>query len=526
GMRMFLVGMCDIFLILYLTALSQIGMGPVSELTEADYAELQAARQRLRTEYETEQEQRAALEKELERTAAALERAEQAAAEEAAITEHLQDRLASAESFRASASSELARLESESEAKAELLSEVEEKLNVAQAQAATAREVASSASAEAEAARQEALRRQERLERREQELAELQRTLARESQERAEQQGQVVELQNQLRSFQTEKEKLAQQAEQAALAAKLAEQAREQAEADAALARGAEASARRALAAADAEQAAAQNQAELAVEQAARASREARGARRRAEQAQATVRSLKQPVRGEFTQRLVDQSVVVVSYLVKRGLLGEQSENLRLKTQAVEFGGGTATFVPRDMIGLGTGLSLDEVYSLSLSVGGAAVQSLLVNADYPELVGLVTAEPSPGGLSLGSEVNTRLEQLMPTLLAIRATDGLDFFDRLREVEDEVFPFARDKLHRSGKYLSYQSRGFRGTGDFAGTILPGDQIVDLEGRLVGVAIERNRIAPVHADMRWQRIPVAGRSPRELLKEYQRVVAATR
>ena len=47
-MRMFLVGMCDIFLLLYLTALAQVDERGVSDLTVADYTQLQSSQEVLK----------------------------------------------------------------------------------------------------------------------------------------------------------------------------------------------------------------------------------------------------------------------------------------------------------------------------------------------------------------------------------------------------------------------------------------------------------------------------------------------
>ena len=46
-MRMFLVGMCDVFLLLYLTALAQMEQRPASRLTVQDYQTLKAAHELL-----------------------------------------------------------------------------------------------------------------------------------------------------------------------------------------------------------------------------------------------------------------------------------------------------------------------------------------------------------------------------------------------------------------------------------------------------------------------------------------------
>ena len=65
-MRMFLVGMCDIFLILYLTTISGVDERGVSELTVEDYLEVKEAQQELKDISKVQEETLAALEQELQ----------------------------------------------------------------------------------------------------------------------------------------------------------------------------------------------------------------------------------------------------------------------------------------------------------------------------------------------------------------------------------------------------------------------------------------------------------------------------
>ncbi len=92
-MRMFLVGMCDIFLLLYLTAMAQYDARPISTLTVKDYAALKTAHTAMEQET-SELEKQAA--KSGDELAAVLERLRSVEAENASLLADVKTRAGAA----------------------------------------------------------------------------------------------------------------------------------------------------------------------------------------------------------------------------------------------------------------------------------------------------------------------------------------------------------------------------------------------------------------------------------------------
>jgi len=86
-----------------------------------------------------------------------------------------------------------------------------------------------------------------------------------------------------------------------------------------------------------------------------------------------------------------------------------------------------------------------------------------------------------------------ISQLMPTLLALRNNVSRNLSDIVRGISKDYFIVNKSYL-KSGKeqILLYKRKGIRGTGTRGERILQGDQLVDLNGQLIGVASEHNKI----------------------------------
>lgn len=99
--------------------------------------------------------------------------------------------------------------------------------------------------------------------------------------------------------------------------------------------------------------------------------------------------------------------------------------------------------------------------------------------------------------------DTDVSQLMPTLLALRNQGNRNLFDKIRGISDEYFIVKRDYLKENKtNNLEYTVTGFRGTGTHAERITPGDQLVDLNGRLIGVANDENVVIRVGTIKNWK------------------------
>ena len=95
-----------------------------------------------------------------------------------------------------------------------------------------------------------------------------------------------------------------------------------------------------------------------------------------------------------------------------------------------------------------------------------------------------------------------ISQLMPTLLALRNNASRNLSDIVRGISKDYFIVNKNYL-KSGKeqILLYKRAGIRGTGTRGERILQGDQLVDLNGQLIGVASEHNKIIRLDSVEGW-------------------------
>ena len=100
---------------------------------------------------------------------------------------------------------------------------------------------------------------------------------------------------------------------------------------------------------------------------------------------------------------------------------------------------------------------------------------------------------------------TDIAQLMPALLALRNNGNVGLTDKLRGIADDFFIVNRDYLKSDEDGgLKFTVSGWRGTGARAEHIVLGDQLVDLNGRLIGVANETNRVIRINSLNDWAEI----------------------
>lgn len=95
-----------------------------------------------------------------------------------------------------------------------------------------------------------------------------------------------------------------------------------------------------------------------------------------------------------------------------------------------------------------------------------------------------------------------ISQLMPTLLALRNNASRNLSDIVRGISKDYFIVNKNYL-KSGKeaILVYKRAGIRGTGTRGERILQGDQLVDLNGQFIGVASEHNKIIRLDSVEGW-------------------------
>ena len=107
---------------------------------------------------------------------------------------------------------------------------------------------------------------------------------------------------------------------------------------------------------------------------------------------------------------------------------------------------------------------------------------------------------------------------MPTLVAVRNNPIQKFSDKIRDLDTVKVFIQRDKLQKVSKgNFVYKAEGFRGTGDYGEVVMTGDQIVDLDGNLLGIAIDRNKISSVGKAEEWEMYEADPKTLVSLFKE---------
>ena len=498
-MRMFLVGMCDIFLILYLTTITGVDQRGVSTLTVEDYLKLKESREELKQRSDEQKEALAELEQRL------------------ALFNADQDAL----------SREKKRLE------AELARSANEQLTVIQ---------------ERDKLEQDSLAAKERIKEVEQEAKEYQKSLAEAEQKKQEQVMKLKGLSAQIEQTEEEKalalrraEKIEQDAElekerfnDLLAQAKAASDKAKASEAEA-LARAEEAEQQRAKALAEAElameeAAAAEKSRRLAAARAERERVKSRDARLTALQAERKARiaekgkntaakklqSVTQP-----TERAIRKNVsprrmrVKVSSSVK-SLFGKSRKTRELVALPIEAENKIVVFFLIEDL-LADRDSPGDYRDFQVAINGKPVERLFIRPSAPFVVAAVYPGRAPAG-RLYSEPAAS-STLMPTLIALRKDTELGLMDSLRGVGEDFYVFKRDQLQRSGSVFNYKVRGMRGTGEYAEYLLTGDQIVDLEGNLIGLVYKDNTVIPIRSLQGWHEITLKNLDPLDIVRQIQ-------
>lgn len=100
--------------------------------------------------------------------------------------------------------------------------------------------------------------------------------------------------------------------------------------------------------------------------------------------------------------------------------------------------------------------------------------------------------------------DTPLTELMPALLSVRNNGNVSLADKIRNLSDSYFIVNRDYLEPDDKGgFEYTVSGFRGTGTRAERVVRGDQLVDLNGRLIGIASETDYVVRLTNLNGWEK-----------------------
>ncbi len=461
-MRMFLVGMCDIFLILYLTTLTQVRPEDVSSLTVSDYRALEESAKELQQLRDKQEQEIRLARSETEKILAELREREKQlkAAQESAA--RAKDSSENTEEQVRQAMAEAAKLSAQVEDALKARKEAERK--AAEAAAKLTKVSADFAAVSAKAADMEAeVSRQRKLQAQLKKETEAAKKMAEEEQKKA---------------------------QEALRARQIAEQAKQQA-----LEQAAYAEARKEEAIALASQAA--QVAEVSKSMAVRASQRAETALDTSRSTRAQLKAVTQSARAAYSRNIEGKLITVEIKRQEDSLLGPRVKTHSLRLLPVTINNVNVVFIPLAL--LHDGKTLPRVLPLSAKAAGRPAVSMFVNRE-KSLAALLV----PSGLPAAQVLRSRAPELYtPTLLALHNGTPPENGE-----SSSYFFFPRDLLLPSGGELRYAAQTSSGTQEFPGRILPGDQIVDIEGNFVGVASRHNYVELIDDIESWPSVGLIG------------------
>jgi len=487
-MRMFLVGMCDIFLILYLTSLSQVSPFNNSFLTVDDYNKLKEAK--IQADHDSEISKGYVLE--LKTRVSVLDK-EKEQALQLILT-------AKAETEKAM---QLVSIEKEKAAQTEIAlsktiskkEELNKLIQKSQEDEQNAVKIAKETRIESEKAReneQRALKVVEEMQieaEKDKENEEELRRIAREAQLKAEEAKKNEEVARRIAEEERLNAEIARENE--AIALKLAENA--------------------------------ENLKEIALKNEAKAKKAETNALKVASVAQSETAEVKSKIKSitqtsdkAYSENILEkltQFTITIDY--EDHLEPVSRKVITMQGLPVKMGDNHVIFVPLDRIGLDSSLTPVHYISYNITANGKPVTKLYIKPGDAEIAALVIKADVKHCLPVGK--TNDFSSYMPVLFSIRSQKRLGVMDKIRGISRDFFVFKRDHLLMITKDEFYfDNKGFRGTGNYAEYIVKGDQIVDLEGNFIGFAYKKNKILRIDNLKGWREFPINDISVQKLSK----------
>ena len=487
-MRMFLVGMCDIFLILYLTSLSQVSPFNNSFLTVDDYNKLKEAK--IQADHDSEISKGHVLE--LKTKVSALDK-EKEQALQLILT-------AKAETEKAM---QLVSIEKEKAAQTEIAlsktiskkEELNKLIQKSQENEQNAVKIAKETRMESEKARENEQRALKVIEEMQIEVEkgkeneEELRRIAREAQLKAEEARKNEEVARRIAEEERLNAEIAREKE--AIALKLAENA--------------------------------ENLKEIALKNEAKAKKAETNALKVASVAQSETAEVKSKIKSitqtsdkAYSENILEkltQFTITIDY--EDHLEPVSRKVITMQGLPVKMGDDHVIFVPLDRIGLDSSLTPVHYISYNITANGKPVTKLYIKPGDAEIAALVIKADVKHCLPVGK--TNDFSSYMPVLFSIRSQKRLGVMDRIRGISRDFFIFKRDHLLMITKDEFYfDNKGFRGTGNYAEYIVKGDQIVDLEGNFIGFAYKKNKILRIDNLKGWREFSINDISVQKLSK----------
>ncbi len=491
-MRMFLVGMCDIFLILYLTTLSQVSPFQNSSITVDDYHKAKEAEA-----------------KALEEAQKAIEEKELALANSGKSIEEIKK-------IRAA----ILKLEEDKELAELLAKQARDELGVVSETASEAEQLAAKNKWEAENAAKKAMEALARAEKAEKEAANARalREQAMQKQNETRLKMETAKQSEQKMAIITQNAK--KEAEEARLreaeALELAKKAREEA---------ARAFEREVIALELAQKSALEKEEAQENEKTARAAQAealqiADVAKKEVVKTKSEISSITQTADTAFDKNIESKIMpftVTIQYKNRWKVMN--TKEITLKGLPVLINNESVIFAPLDQLGLlTTEFDSDQYITYSISANNRLVNKLYVKSGADKIAAFVINSAPEYSLPVNDKGS--FASYMPVLISVRNRKPFGMLDKMRGVNTDFFIFNRDYLSLiSEEEFFYKNEGFRGTGDYAEYIIKGDQVVDLDGNFIGLAYKKNSILRINKLDGWQKFTISKIKARNLVRQIE-------
>ena len=253
----------------------------------------------------------------------------------------------------------------------------------------------------------------------------------------------------------------------------------------------------------------------IAQEKAANALSVASEAKRETAKTNLKIRTITQTADNAFDINIKDKIIhfkVEIKYGSRPG--NTKTKTIQMQGVPVKIDNHLFLFTLADQIGLWKTLSPKKYFSYNITVNGQPISNLYVKPGTTKITALEINDEIEHSLPLGEIYD--FSSYMPVLLAIRGQGDLGVTDKIRGVGDDFFVFKRDYLRMiSMDEFYFGTEGIRGTGDYAEYILKGDQIIDLAGKFVGLAYKKNTIMRIYKLRGWHKIAMNNLSAPDLV-----------
>ena len=249
----------------------------------------------------------------------------------------------------------------------------------------------------------------------------------------------------------------------------------------------------------------------------------AKSAKKEVEKKKLEIKTITQPSDNAFDQNISDKiTQFTVTFEYKNRLKLINKKVINMQGIPVKINNDYLIFVILDQIGLDSSFNPEQYVAYSIVINDTIpVKRLYVKEGKPN-IGALAMDYEPKHCTPLGKID-EFAAYMPVLLSIRSKTALSVMNKIRGMNSDFFVFKRDYLRMiSMEELYYNNRGIRGTGDYAEYIIKGDQIVDMGGRYIGLAYKKNTIIRIYDLNGWHEIFINNISAQKLAKQIRNII----